>query len=65
MNYHDLVMAVRELVERHWDVYTMASRLKVDPVIIQQIIKEYPDKTYLILNIQLLVKVEKLEIFLK
>ena len=38
MNYHDLVMAVRELVERHWDVYTMASRLKVDPVIIQQII---------------------------
>lgn len=34
----NLVSAVREMLERHWDVYTMASRLKVDPAIIQQII---------------------------
>jgi hypothetical protein len=35
---HDLVLAVKEMLERHWDVYTIASRMKVDPVIIQQII---------------------------
>lgn len=35
---HDLILAVREMLERHWDVYTIASRMKVDPVIIQQII---------------------------
>ena len=35
---HDMILAVREMLERHWDVYTIASRMKVDPVIIQQII---------------------------
>ncbi len=35
---HDLILAVREMLERHWDVYTIATRMKVDPVIIQQII---------------------------
>lgn len=35
---HDLILAVKEMLERHWDVYTIASRMKVDPVIIQQII---------------------------
>ena len=35
---HDIILAVREMLERHWDVYTIASRMKVDPVIIQQII---------------------------
>lgn len=35
---HDLILAVREMLERNWDVYTIASRMKVDPVIIQQII---------------------------
>ena len=38
MRYHDIVMAVRELLERHWDVYQIASRLKLDPVLIKQII---------------------------
>ena len=38
MRYHDIVMAVRELIERHWDVYQIASRLKLDPVLIKQII---------------------------
>jgi hypothetical protein len=33
-----LINAVREMLERHWDVYTIASRLKVDPLIIQAII---------------------------
>ena len=33
-----LILAVQEMLERHWDVYTMAARLKIDPVIVQQII---------------------------
>jgi hypothetical protein len=35
---HDLVLAVREMMDRHLDVYEMASRLKVDVSIIQSII---------------------------
>lgn len=35
---HDMVMAVREMMERHWDVYSIASRLKIDPVTVQAII---------------------------
>lgn len=35
---HDMVMAVREMLERHWDVYTMASRLKIDPATVQAIV---------------------------
>ena len=38
MRYHDLVMAVKEMLERHSDVYQIATRLRIDPVIIQQII---------------------------
>ena len=38
MKYHDIVMAVREMVERHWDVYQIATKLKLDPILIQQII---------------------------
>jgi len=38
MKHHDIVLAVKELLERHWDVYQMAARLKVDPILIQQII---------------------------
>lgn len=38
MRYHDLTMAVKEMIERHWDVYQIASKLRIDPIIIQQII---------------------------
>lgn len=38
MRYQDIVMAVKEMLERHWDVYQIAARLKIDPIIIQQII---------------------------
>ena len=38
MKYHDIVMAVKEMVERHWDVYQIATKLKLDPILIQQII---------------------------
>ena len=33
-----LIAAVKEMLERNWDVYTMASRLKLDPILVQQII---------------------------
>ena len=33
-----IVAAVRELMERHLDVYTIASRLKLDPALVQSII---------------------------
>jgi hypothetical protein len=32
-----LIMAVKEMMERNWDVYTMASRLKIDVTLVQQI----------------------------
>ena len=35
--YHDLMMAVKEMLERHYDVYEIASKLNIDPTIIQQI----------------------------
>lgn len=35
---HDLVLAVREMLDRHLDVYEMASRLKVDVSVIQAIL---------------------------
>lgn len=35
---HDMVLAVREMLDRHWDVYAMASRLKMDPATVQVII---------------------------
>ena len=35
--YHDIMMAVKELIELHYDVYEIASKLKIDPSIIQQI----------------------------
>ena len=38
ITHHDLVLAVREMLDRHLDVYEMASRLKVDVAIIQSII---------------------------
>jgi predicted transcriptional regulator len=35
---HDTVMAVREMLERHWDVYEIASKLKLDISLVQAII---------------------------
>lgn len=35
---HDMVLAVREMLDRHWDVYAMAARLKMDPATVQAII---------------------------
>lgn len=34
----DMVLAVREMLERHWDVYTIAARLKIDPYTVQQVV---------------------------
>lgn len=33
-----IIAAVRELLERQLDVYTIASRLKLDPILVQSII---------------------------
>ena len=33
-----LYAAVREMLERHWDVYQIAAKLKVDPIYVQMII---------------------------
>ena len=38
MNRHDIVLAVRELLDRHLDIYEISSRLKVDVNLIQQIL---------------------------
>jgi DNA-binding MarR family transcriptional regulator len=35
---HDLVMAVREMLERHWDVAEIATKLHIDIATIQSII---------------------------
>jgi hypothetical protein len=35
---HDLVLAVRELMDRHLDVYQIALRLKLDVSVVQSII---------------------------
>jgi hypothetical protein len=34
----NLILAVKEMSERHWDIYTMAARLKIDPALVQQIL---------------------------
>ena len=35
---HSLIQAVREMLERHWDVYEIATKIKVDPQVVQAII---------------------------
>lgn len=35
---HDTIMAVREMLERHWDVYEIAAKLKLDIALVQAII---------------------------
>jgi hypothetical protein len=36
-----LVAAIREMLERHWDVYEIASKMKIDPILVQQIIDQF------------------------
>lgn len=38
---HPLVAAIREMLERHWDVYEIASKMKIDPILVQQIIDQF------------------------
>lgn len=33
-----LINAIREMLERHWDVYEIASKLKVDVTLVQAIV---------------------------
>lgn len=33
-----LIAAVREMMERHWDAYEIASKMKIDPYTIQAVI---------------------------
>jgi plasmid maintenance system antidote protein VapI len=33
-----LYSAVREMLERHWDVYQIATKLKIDPATVQAIV---------------------------
>lgn len=34
----DMFLAIKEMVERHWDVYEIAVKLKVDVQIVQAVI---------------------------
>ena len=36
--YHQVVQAVREMMERHWDVYEIAAKMKLDVSVVQAII---------------------------
>lgn len=36
---HDLVMAVREMLDRHWSVADMAARLNIDPEDVRTILE--------------------------
>ena len=38
---NDLIAAIREMMERHWDIYSIASKMKIDPIIVQQIIDQF------------------------
>lgn len=35
---HDLVMAVREMLERHWNLYEISSKLNIDIELVKLII---------------------------
>lgn len=34
----EVILAVKEMMERHWDVYQIAARMRMDPATIQAII---------------------------
>lgn len=40
----DLVAAVRELMDRHLDIYEIAGRIKIDPILVGQIIDFITDQ---------------------
>lgn len=40
----DLIASVRELMERHLDVYQIADRIKVDPITVGQIVSMITDQ---------------------
>ena len=40
----DLIAAVRELMERHLDIYEIASRIKLDPITVSQIVSVITDQ---------------------
>ena len=35
---HDLMMAVKEMLERHWGIYEIASKLKIDVELVKAIV---------------------------
>lgn len=35
---HDLIMSVREMLDRHWSVADMAAKLNIDPQDVQNIL---------------------------
>jgi hypothetical protein len=35
---HDLIQAVKEMMERNWDVWAIADKMNLDPTLIQTII---------------------------
>ena len=35
---HDIMLAVKEMLDRHWDVYEIATKLKIDITVVQAII---------------------------
>lgn len=37
---HSIIMAVKEMLERHWDVYEISTKLKIDVWIVQAIIDQ-------------------------
>lgn len=34
----EIILSVREMLDRHWDVYDIASKLKLDPYTVQAIV---------------------------
>jgi len=40
----DLIASVRELMERHLDVYQIADRIKVDPITVSQVVSMITDQ---------------------
>jgi hypothetical protein len=45
MLYHqDLVAAVREMMDRHWDIYEIAAKIKIDPITVANIVNIITDQ---------------------
>ena len=40
----DLISAVREMLDRHWNAYEIASKIGVDPVIVKNIVDMITDQ---------------------